>query len=443
MKEDVHTVIIGSGISGLSCAHFLSKSDKDFLLIESQNRIGGIIKTEKINRFICENGPNTVLLNNDSIIEMIKDCGLWDSLEYPKEIADKNRFVLYKGEIKKVPTSLPKFIFSPLLTIKGKISILKDLFVRKHRENTTVYDFIVTRFGKEFHDELIEPFITGIYAGDTRRMSAQHSLKHLWRLEQNYGGVIKGFFRRKKNKNGQSSFHFPMGLTQLMDKIADPFKEKLILKCKVDQIIKKGSGYEVVTERGRVRCKEVISALPAHVLKNLVSDPKFAKVLEKVNYSPVDVFHFGFSKKNIRNQDQGFGLLTKPSNHKKYLGVLFSSRTFGHVAPKGQELFTVIVGGERQRALCNLPLDELGDIVLNEVEELLNHKGKVLLKKHFRWRKGIPQYEMNHQELVDSIKDFESSNQGFYVIGNFYGGISVSDCVHNSKKLAVKIEKSK
>ena len=50
---------------------------------------------------------------------------------------------------------------------------------------------------------------------------------------------------------------------------------------------------------------------------------------------------------------------------------------------------------------------------------------------------------VHHQELVDSIKDFESSNQGFYVIGNFYGGISVSDCVHNSKKLAVKIEKSK
>jgi oxygen-dependent protoporphyrinogen oxidase len=198
MNREVETIIVGSGISGLSFAHFLSKTNQDFLVLESESRVGGIIQTETKNHFICENGPNTVLLNNDAIIELIQDCGLWDQLQYPHAAADKNRFVLHEGKLTKVPTSLLRFIYTPLLSFKGKVGILRDLFVKKHTENTTVYDFISDRFGVEFHDQLIEPFVTGVYAGNTRKMSIQHSLKLLWELEQNHGGVIKGFLRREK-----------------------------------------------------------------------------------------------------------------------------------------------------------------------------------------------------------------------------------------------------
>ena len=439
MNKQVHTVIIGSGISGLSFAHFLSKSNQEFLVLESENRLGGIIHTQTIDQFICENGPNTVLLNNDAIIELIHDCGLWDQLEYPRDVANKNRFVLHKGKLTKVPTSFLKFIFTPLLSVKGKIRIFKELFVKKHSANTTVHDFICDRFGSEFHDQLIEPFVTGIYAGDTRNMSVAHSLKLLWELEQKHGGVIKGFLRRKKNKSPKGSFHLPIGLSQLTDKMAESLGDKVQLNCGVRKIVKKSNGYKIDTDKGIILCKQLVSTIPAHVLKYLISDQSFIDVLDKVNYSPVDVFHFGFKKENIKNMDQGFGVLTKPSDRKKYLGVLFSSRTFGHVAPEGCELFTVIVGGERQSELCDLPLKDIERIVLSELEELLSHHGEVVLKNHFRWKKGIPQYDMNHQNLIDALTQFEKRNRGFYVLGNFHGGVSVSDCIKKSKKMVLKL----
>ena len=52
MNKEIHTVIIGSGISGLSFAHFLSKRKQDFLVLESDRRVGGIIHTEIKNQFI-------------------------------------------------------------------------------------------------------------------------------------------------------------------------------------------------------------------------------------------------------------------------------------------------------------------------------------------------------------------------------------------------------
>ena len=114
MEQRVDTIIIGSGICGLSSAHFLSKQSKDFLVLEASNNVGGIIQTENKSDFICENGPNTVLINNDAIIELLKDCDLLKSIIFPSESSNKNRYVLHENELELIPTSFKKFIYSPI-----------------------------------------------------------------------------------------------------------------------------------------------------------------------------------------------------------------------------------------------------------------------------------------------------------------------------------------
>ena len=150
MKNQVNTVIIGSGICGLSAAHFLAKKTSDFLVLEATNKPGGIIKTKIENNFICENGPNTVLLNNDAIEEIIRDCGLWDLLQFPKESSNKNRFVLHKNKLTKIPITPLKFIFSRLFSFSSKIRILKEFLVKPHNENKSVYEFIKKKIWRRF-----------------------------------------------------------------------------------------------------------------------------------------------------------------------------------------------------------------------------------------------------------------------------------------------------
>jgi oxygen-dependent protoporphyrinogen oxidase len=439
MEKRIDTVIIGSGICGLSLAHFLSKQSNDFVVLEASNKIGGIIQTENKSEFICENGPNTVLLNNDAIIELIKDCELWDELNFPSEISNKNRYVLYNNELTLIPTSFKRFISSPLLSITSKLRILFEPFVRKHTENTTVYDFVVKRFGKGFHDQLIEPFITGIYAGDTKMMSAKHSLKILWNLEQTYGSVLRGLFKQKRKAKQMGSFNLPMGLSQLIHKIAEPIKDRISLNTEIKTVVKNEFGYEVYSESGSILCKKLICAVPAYSLSKMFTDEKLKSALEGVKYTPVDVFHFGFKKENIKNQAKGFGVLTKPSDNKSYLGILFSSRTFENVAPKDSELFTVLVGGERQKELCELPIEQLEKRVLNELEQLIGHQGALDFKKHYRWKRGIPQYDMHQEKLNSVIAAFEAQNSELFILGNFYAGISVSDCILKAKNIVNKL----
>lgn len=436
MNQDVNTVIIGSGICGLSVAHFLSKKRSDFLVLESSNRAGGIIQTKIEKDFICENGPNTVLLNNEAIEEIIKDHNLWSELQFPKESSNKNRFVLHKNKLTKIPLNPLSFIFSPLFSFFSKIRILKEPFVNTHQENTSVFEFVKKRFGKEFHDQLIEPFITGIYAGNTKKMSARHTLKMLWKLEQTHGSVIKGLLKSKSTKKNKiNSFNFPKGLSQLISKITKSMGSQLILNFKVQQIIKHENGYEITSESGKIFCKEIICTVPAYSLKKLIDDSGLVSQLNKIIYSPVDVFHFGFEKKNIQNNKQGFGVLTKPSDGKSYLGILFNSRIFDYVSPAEKELFTVLVGGERQKHLCEMEPDKLKKLILEELEDLIGHKGKIVIENHYRWSKGIPQFNLDHTELLNAIEEFENNNSKFHLIGNYFNGVSVSDCIQKSRDL--------
>ncbi len=438
MNEQINTIIIGAGISGLSSAYFLSKTNKSFLVLESSNDIGGNIKSKNIKNFICEIGPNTVLMNNDSIKKIIKEVGLKNKILYPDEKINKNRYVLVKDRLTKIPTSLYEFIFSKILSFKSKISIVFESLIPKHNKNVSVLDFVQKRFGNEVHNNLIEPFLTGIYAGDTSRMSAKHCLKLLWSLEQDYGSVTAGLFKKKYNK--PKSFNFPNGLESLTKSLSQSFKNKILLNKSVTDISKHDKIYKVQTNDNKTyTCKNVISTVPAFTLSNLLFDKKLSSELNKIQYSPIDVFHFGLKKKNIGNKVEGFGLLTKKSDKKSYLGILFNSSIFNQLAPKGFELFTVLVGGQRNANLCKLDPKLLKGIVLKELNQLINHSGRVYMSNHYRWERGIPQYNLEYDFIEEKIKSFLRKNSNFYINSNFYKGLSVSECINKSEHIIKKI----
>ncbi len=441
MGSHFNTIIIGAGISGLSSAYFLSKKNKDFLIFESSKYLGGTIKSKKIKNFICEIGPNTVLMNNDSVKKIIKENGLLNKVLYPDEKKNKNRYVLVNNNLTKIPTSFYEFLFSKILSLKSKISLLFESFASRHTKNVTVADFIKKRFGNEFHDNIIEPFLTGIYAGDTSKMSARHCLKLLWSLEQNYGSVTMGLFKEKFKK--PSSFNFPNGLGELITTLSVNLKEEIRLNTSVIKISKHGDLYKIKTNDNRTyTCKNVISTVPAFTLSKILFDRKLSLELKNIDYSPIDVFHFGLKKKNIRDKVNGFGLLTKKNDKKSFLGILFNSSIFNQLAPKGFELFTVLVGGQRNRNLCKLEPKLLQEIILNELNQLINHSGPVYMSNHYRWKKGIPQYNLKYDYIEDHIKSFLDKNTNFYINSNFYRGISVSDCISKSEFISKKINRN-
>jgi len=442
MKDHIDYIIVGAGISGLATGHFLKKQQKQFYIFESNKNIGGVIKTEKINNFICENGPNTVILNNDAIIELIDDLLLTDKIIYPTEYV-KNKFFLHEGKIVKFPNSIQSFIFTKLISYRAKLKTFLRLFFFKKGQYETVYKFFIENFGVDFHDNIIEPFLNGIYAGNTKKMSFKHTLPKLWQVNKNYNGIldyiISNYTKKNKKKNRKNPIYFKDGFITLINKLKANLDEEIYTNFTVSEVTKfNKEKYLIKFSNGnKITCNKIIFTInPIKIFEimNLKLD-----ISNENLYNPIDVMHFAFSKKDYNNKIKGFGLLCKKSEGKSFLGILFNSDIFPNVAPANQKLITVLIGGENQSNLCKLDKNKILNKVEDEIKELLGIK-KIIFKKHFRWPNAIPRYNIENIKFLNSNLNRKLLlNQNVFVNANYIQGVSVSDCILKSKKIAEKI----
>jgi oxygen-dependent protoporphyrinogen oxidase len=67
--------------------------------------------------------------------------------------------------------------------------------------------FVSRRLGRAAYERLIEPLMSGIYAGDGDRLSLKSTFPYLRDLELKHGGLVKGALaaRAQMSKNGRQA----------------------------------------------------------------------------------------------------------------------------------------------------------------------------------------------------------------------------------------------
>ena len=66
-------VVLGAGLTGLTTAHYLNKFNKKFIVLEKQIQVGGVIQSRNENGFLYENGPNTGVIGNTTVVELFEE----------------------------------------------------------------------------------------------------------------------------------------------------------------------------------------------------------------------------------------------------------------------------------------------------------------------------------------------------------------------------------
>lgn len=446
--------ILGAGISGLSLGFQLKKQGVDFVIIEKSNDAGGIIQSQIINGFLCEMGPNTVLINNLEIKQMIEDLGLSTSIILPNEQAINNRFILKDGIPEPFPMSLKSAIKSKLFNWNTLLNLLKEPFIpkKKNTEEESLASFCERRLGKQILENFIAPFVNGIYAGDPNKMSIDHTLSILKEAENKYGSIILGMMKilkKKKKEKGdeklpkQKVFSFKGGLGTLNQALKKELNEHIVYDCSINKFEPKGEDFLLQYSQGEankdIRVRGIVSCIPAYALADIIQplDAKLSKLLNKITYAPAVSIHFAINKGKMLFKQSAFGILSRKSEDVPYLGILFNSRFFPHTTMDPQkELITVIIGGSLNLEIINKDDQEIIETITPALKTSLGLEGDPQLLSLKKWEKGIPQYELGHQIIIDAVKQFSENNPGVYINGNFLNGVSVSDCIRNSSILA-------
>ena len=196
-----HIAIIGGGVTGLTLASKQKKAGNKVKLFESENRVGGVVQSKRINGFLIDLGANTLNVRLKKTKKILEDHNAWNNCVEANKLANK-RMIVRGGNIIELPHGLLSFITSPFLSIKGKIRLFFEPFIprAKNSEQETVASFISRRLGKEALMYGANPFISGIYASKPESLNLKQAFPKLWDIEKNYRSIILGMLKLSKKK---------------------------------------------------------------------------------------------------------------------------------------------------------------------------------------------------------------------------------------------------
>lgn len=430
--------VIGAGISGLTTAYLLKQKGVAVTVFERSDQPGGNIQTIEKDGFTIEQGPNS-LLKSPRLVDLVRLLGIEDKVIAASESA-KKRYILSGGELEAMgPKSFVNGYFSPRTLFR----LAKEPFVRsKSPEGESVADFVTRRISAEFLDKAIDPFVSGVYAGDPHDLSMRSAFPKLFEMERDFGSLIMGTFRRKVEKpdpNFPRTFSFKGGLKTLIGAMAAEVGDGLKLGTAVEAI---GDGNIVNGEQ----YDAVVVSTPASVAADLIDgrNGQLSETLRGIRYPQVAVVVLGFDSEQIKMELDGFGFLIASSEKRPILGTLFHSAVFPERAPDGMQLLMTFVGGVRAGDQLDSQTDEeLTATVVEQLQEIIGVAGEPKFVHIKRWKRAIPQYRVGYENVTEAIAAFEKSNPGIYFCSNFYRGISMSDCVKNAFETAEKVTESK
>jgi oxygen-dependent protoporphyrinogen oxidase len=370
-------------------------------------------------------GPNS-FQPAPSALRLIDEAALWDELL--PAATNSPRYIYVNGSLKKFP-------FGPL-SFGGIARVLREPLVwSKSPQDESVRDFFTRRFGKQAHDHLVGPLLTGIYAADSSQLSMAAVFPKILETERQHGSLITAFLRSFTKKSSSSSssqttrpkpkgsvFSFPQGMETLPRRIA----ENLTIKYGVSGA---AAGDSPVT----------VLAVPACQAAEIVESDHaaLAALLRKVRYSPMVVAASAVPEDAFDPPLKGFGFLAARSEGLHILGTLFSSALFADRAPQGQVLLTSFLGGAFEPEALDWPDERVWATAWRELQRVLKTTSAdfepIALVRH---RNAIPQYNVGHERWVQAVQDELRNSPGLFIASNYLDSVSVPGCIERGEQTA-------
>lgn len=466
-ESPTKVIVVGAGIAGLATAYYLEKKAREkgsaiqVTLLEASGRIGGKIITEHVDEFTVEGGPDSFVTEKPAFLELCHDLGLGGDLIPSNEIQRKV-YVLRNGKPIEfpagfrltIPTEIKPFIFSPLISMPGKLRMAMDIFVPplSGDGDVTLGEFIGRRLGKEAVDRIAGPLMAGIFVSDPYRLSMKSTFPRFLAMEKKYGSLIRAARAGKKNppppnplaagnamfnslKHGVGSI-----LPALQQRIAGPIQTN----TPVAHIERKGEVLVVVTKQGdRLEADHVVLCTPAYLTAGMVKaeSGELAERLNAIRYVSTATVSMGFLLSDLPagKELDGFGVMIPPSEKRDVLAVTWSSVKFRHRAPRGCFLLRAFIGGYSNENAAVQPDDVLLASARKEFESLFGITQDPIVQRIYRWTKGNPQYDVGHLDRVDELERLATTIPGLHLAGSAYRGIGMPDCVHSARTVAERI----
>lgn len=454
-EEKQKVIIIGGGAAGLTAAYYLQKEVNEknlpieILLIEASHRLGGKMQTVVRDGFTIERGPDSFLARKTSMIRLAKEVGMEDQL-VPNStgksyvLVNEKLYPMPGGSIMGIPTQVGPFMTTGLFSIPGKLRAAADFILPRSEsgKDQSLGKFFRRRLGDEVVENLIEPLLSGIYAGDIDQMSLMATFPQFYEVEQKHRSLILGMKKTApsqpkqpaaKTKSTKGGFlTFKTGLQSFAEAIEAKLDPKTILKGhRVENITKINNKYEVYLNNGEMLVADsIIAATPHKVTQSMFSEFGFFEPLKSVPSTSVATVAMAFPAEAIKQDIDGTGFVVSRNNDYSITACTWTHKKWEHSTPKGKVLLRCYVGRAGDETIVDLSDDQIIKIVLDDLKKTMDITMSPEFSVVSRWKNAMPQYTVGHKQRMAAIMEgMKRELPGVFLAGASYGGVGVPDCI--------------
>ena len=267
--------IIGGGLAGLSLAYHL----RDSIVIEAKDRVGGLLRSERIEGYTFDTGGSHILFSRDenALRELVNIIG--SVVEHRRRT-----FIFYNGRFIKYPFEngihmLPK---------EERFEILYDFFmnyIKRKGKPKNLLEWFYHVFGRAITEKYLKPYNEKLWKTDLRRITLEWVGNRIPNppvediLKSCVGIPTEGYKHQLK-------FYYPLegGIETLARNLAK--RCRVVTGERINKI-EREDGVFILKGKREYICDKVVSTIPIDVTAKMLG------LNVRLSYNPLTVVGLG------------------------------------------------------------------------------------------------------------------------------------------------------
>lgn len=438
--------VVGGGITGLAAAFELTLRKVPFVLLEGSGRLGGLIRTEQLDGFTIEAGPDSVLAQKRAALDLFGELGLDGDVISTRR--PRTAFVLKRGRLFPIPS--PSVLGIPttpggivryrLLPPLARARVALEPFVpRAETADESVAAFFSRRFGRATVSLVAEPLLAGIHAGDVEALSMHSLFPRFVDAERSRGSVLRAFRDRPRHGDGLfRSLAGGMGTLPLaLERRLPPGNVRTGTAAVA---IERGAdAWLVRIGDGTVTARAVILAVPATSAAGLLRGiaPRAAALCAGVPYVSSATVALAWPRAAVMHPLAGSGfVVARRHNAMRVTACTWVSSKWVSRAPADMVLIRAFVGGAHDPDAVDLDDGELVGMAARDLAPPLGIRQPPVLARVHRWRLAGAQHNVGQLARMADIEKELAPCVGVFVAGSGFRATGIPDCIADGRAAA-------